>query len=75
MEIGKLAALDAQVRLLIKERNNQPMTEEEFLQQSDSFIVGNGFDVFADVETITSATVLASRKQRLIIAPFENGSY
>jgi hypothetical protein len=71
----RLQELDRQVRCLIKERGNRAMTEAEFLQQSDSFIVGNGFDIFADVETITPATVLASRQQRLSIGPFENGAH
>lgn len=61
---GKLESLTAEVRALIEARGNVALTNEEYASQLDSFVVGNGFDIFSDAETITRESVKLARSSR-----------
>jgi hypothetical protein len=69
----KLDQLTQEVRKLIKLRANRPMSEAEFMQQTDSFIVGNAFDIFQDSETINAATLREAKQNRFLLVPGTNG--
>lgn len=75
MASKKLEALCADIRTLINERDNKPLTEEEYTNQLASFIVGNGFDIFEDAETINHGSVKTALMSRLSFGTTKIGNH
>lgn len=69
----KLENLTREVRSLIALRGNRPMTEDEFVQQTNSFVIGNAFDIFHDSETINAETVREAKQSRFLLVPGGHG--
>lgn len=75
MTSKKLEALCADIRILINERNHKPLTEDEYTNQLESFIVGNGFDIFEDAETINHGSVKKALTSRLSFGANKIGNH
>jgi hypothetical protein len=59
---------EAKIREILKRRNGLKMTEEEYREQRDSFIVGNAFDVFSDSEIVNRDLLRDIEARRLQVA-------
>jgi hypothetical protein len=59
---------EAKIREILKSRSGRKMTEEEYREQRDSFIVGNAFDVFSDSEVVDRDLLRDIDDRRLRVA-------
>jgi hypothetical protein len=59
---------EVKIREILKRRNGLKMTEEEYREQRDSFIVGNAFDVFSDSEVVNRDLLRDIEARRLQVA-------
>ena len=58
----------SKIREILQRRNGLEMTEEEYCEQRDSFIVGNAFDVFSDSEVVNRDLLRDIEVRRLQVA-------
>jgi hypothetical protein len=59
---------EAKIREILRNRNGRKMTEAEYKEQRDSFIVGNAFDVFSDSEVVNRSLLRDIDDRRLRVA-------
>jgi hypothetical protein len=61
----ELETISGEIELLLETVSNDYMTQEAFEAQKRSFVTGNAFDVYADSDTITNASMEAMDRNRL----------
>lgn len=69
MSTERLELLTGEIRALIVKRANRPLSDYECIHLTDSFVVGNAFDIFKDAETINPRTVEQAKITRLTLTP------
>ena len=67
VNILSLQLKTSEIKSLIEKREKKIMSTAEWKKQSDSFVLGNSFDIFNDSNFINEKTVKRAQKNRLLL--------